>query len=312
MGIAQSSCGSCANAMRLAHPLSQRSTSTSACQFHESSQPSSFNAARNPTLLQQLPSQQPPEKDDTKYSATSTSQVREPQNEGAYGEYRYTMAELLEMASQEEQQHEQNVQQFQQEHTHPQSIVAKHRANPTEQLAAPASEQTSEERQQQPQQFNLPQDAHPHGAIHQHPAPQRHANMPTEPMPLNATGSGHWAAAPPKCPLMTKLSTSSASRFQELPNTVALAPGVERIDPEVVRELLRNRECVLIDVRGDDRSSGTIEGATHVPAIGPVPFTARIPEHVQLWQSQQLVIFHCQYSAHRNPPVRELVSGAGC
>jgi hypothetical protein len=213
---------------------------------------------------------------------------------------------------QEEQQHEQNVQQFQQEHTHPQSIVAKHRANPTEQLAAPASEQTSEERQQQPQQFNLPQDAHPHGAIHQHPAPQRHANMPTEPMPLNATGSGHWAAAPPKCPLMTKLSTSSASRFQELPNTVALAPGVERIDPEVVRELLRNRECVLIDVRGDDRSSGTIEGATHVPAIGPVPFTARIPEHVQLWQSQQLVIFHCQYSAHRNPPVRELVSGAGC
>merc|ERR1712232_285529 len=46
---------------------------------------------------------------------------------------------------------------------------------------------------------------------------------------------------------------------------------------------------------------GTIEGAVHVLAIDAVPFALRIQEYVRQWKEQPLVIFHCQYSAHRAP-----------
>lgn len=96
-------------------------------------------------------------------------------------------------------------------------------------------------------------------------------------------------------------ATVAKSRFQELTNTVPLAAGVERLDPKVVYELLRRGQCVLVDLRGDDRVCGTIEGAVNIKAIDTVPFADRAPELVSLWRNQPLIIFHCQYSCHRAP-----------
>jgi len=88
----------------------------------------------------------------------------------------------------------------------------------------------------------------------------------------------------------------------ELPNTVPLAAGVERLEPEMVFNLLKNASCVLVDVRGEDRAAGLIEGAVHVPAIdAAAPFASRVPDLVRRWKSQSLVVFTCQYSAHRAP-----------
>jgi len=56
-----------------------------------------------------------------------------------------------------------------------------------------------------------------------------------------------------------------------------------------------------VDTRGDDRISGCIEGAVHVPAISAVPFTERIPEMMQTIGDKTMVVFHCQYSCHRAP-----------
>lgn len=94
---------------------------------------------------------------------------------------------------------------------------------------------------------------------------------------------------------------ASRTRFAEVPNTVPLTSGVERLDPAIVQELLRSGSCVLVDVRGDDRACGTIDGAINVRAIDKVPFNARVPDLVQSWKHHPLIIFHCQYSAHRAP-----------
>lgn len=88
----------------------------------------------------------------------------------------------------------------------------------------------------------------------------------------------------------------------ELPATVPTAPGVEHLDPVTVQELMRQGACVLVDVRGQDRAAGLIEGAEHVPAIDErFPFKSRVPQLVQRYASIGLVIFTCQYSAHRAP-----------
>merc|ERR1712224_724240 len=76
-------------------------------------------------------------------------------------------------------------------------------------------------------------------------------------------------------------TAAAKSRFGEVPNAVALEPGVERLDPTVVYELLKSGGCVLVDVRGDDRSSGTIEGAVNVKAIDDIPFINKVPDLVQ-------------------------------
>lgn len=88
-----------------------------------------------------------------------------------------------------------------------------------------------------------------------------------------------------------------------LPHTVPTAPGVERLEPEeVYLRLLSGPGCILVDVRGADRSAGLIEGALHVPVIDPaMPFTAKVPQLVQQFKTQGLVVFTCQYSAHRAP-----------
>jgi rhodanese-related sulfurtransferase len=95
--------------------------------------------------------------------------------------------------------------------------------------------------------------------------------------------------------------TAAKSRFAELPNTVPLAAGVERLDPRVVHELLKKGGCVLVDVRGDDRAVGTITGAINVKAVDTVPFASKVPDLLQQCRNQPLIVFHCQYSAHRAP-----------
>lgn len=87
-----------------------------------------------------------------------------------------------------------------------------------------------------------------------------------------------------------------------VPNAVPLGSGVERLDAPTVCEYLRQRACLLVDVRDADRGVGCIEGALHVPAVDPaMPFYARVPELVRQWAGQPLVVFMCQYSAHRAP-----------
>jgi len=88
-----------------------------------------------------------------------------------------------------------------------------------------------------------------------------------------------------------------------LPNTVQTQAGVEHLEPEVVHNLLKSGSCVLVDVRGKDRACGLIEGAVHVQAIeqGVATFTQKVPELVQRFAGASLVVFTCQYSAHRGP-----------
>lgn len=86
-----------------------------------------------------------------------------------------------------------------------------------------------------------------------------------------------------------------------LPNTVPTKPGVEHLEPELVHELMQNSECVLVDLRGEDRSAGLINGAVQVPAIGSVPFVTKVPKLLEEFHDAPLVIFTCQYSAHRAP-----------
>jgi len=85
------------------------------------------------------------------------------------------------------------------------------------------------------------------------------------------------------------------------PNRVPTIPGVDHLDPPAVHDLMRRGKCVVVDLRGEDRAAGLIEGAVHVPAIDKVPFLTRVPELVNRWSSEELVIFTCQYSAHRAP-----------
>lgn len=73
------------------------------------------------------------------------------------------------------------------------------------------------------------------------------------------------------------------------------------MEPEVAWEYLQNQACILVDVRGDDRAAGLIEGSVHVPAIDATPFPNKVPGLVQQYQNANLVIFTCQYSAHRAP-----------
>lgn len=87
----------------------------------------------------------------------------------------------------------------------------------------------------------------------------------------------------------------------EVHGRVPLNPNVERIEPEEVHRLMQSNQCVLIDLRGDDRAVGLIPGAIHVQAIDTVPFMQKIPGLLQRFQNERLVIFTCQYSAHRAP-----------
>eukprot|EP00439_Symbiodinium_sp_Y106_P014656 s8060_g2.t1 len=77
------------------------------------------------------------------------------------------------------------------------------------------------------------------------------------------------------------------------------APTAPRAAPTGVT--MPVRQCCLIDVRGDDRASGYIQGAVHEPTSFQAPLLNRVPELVQKFGNETLVVFHCQYSLHRGP-----------
>jgi rhodanese-related sulfurtransferase len=83
-----------------------------------------------------------------------------------------------------------------------------------------------------------------------------------------------------------------------VPGKVPLDPRVEILDAHAVQQCLSSRSCILVDVRGKDRESGTIAGAEHVPQhdIG-----TSAGSFAQKWATKPLVVFHCQFSAHRAP-----------
>mmetsp|Transcript_44183 Transcript_44183/g.117016 ORF Transcript_44183/g.117016 Transcript_44183/m.117016 type:complete len:576 (-) Transcript_44183:456-2183(-) len=87
----------------------------------------------------------------------------------------------------------------------------------------------------------------------------------------------------------------------QLPGVVPLGAGVERLVPSVVQDALRNKACILIDVRDADRQVGWIEDSLHVPAMDAVPWSKRVPTLMEGWRRVPLVVFHCLYSAHRAP-----------
>jgi len=90
----------------------------------------------------------------------------------------------------------------------------------------------------------------------------------------------------------------------QLPNVVQTMKDVEHLDPGEVQSLMEQRQCVLVDVRGEDRASGIIAGSIHEPAVdsdGSVSFPTKVSELVEKWKDKPLIVFTCQYSAHRAP-----------
>jgi len=133
-----------------------------------------------------------------------------------------------------------------------------------------------------------------------HPQAQTRSRTPTKasapPQSEVAPQSPH---APPHLP--SSVAPPPPHATPHLPNTVPTIAGVEHLEPEEVFEMMWSKECTLVDVRGEDRSAGLIEGALHVPAIDKVMFPSKVPELVHRFKSESLVVFTCQYSAHRAP-----------
>ena len=105
----------------------------------------------------------------------------------------------------------------------------------------------------------------------------------------------------PVAPSTVPTGLSKRQTVQLNMTRVPTVPGIDHLEPQKVQELLRNQQCILVDLRSDDRASGLIDGSTHIPAIAKVPFLTRVPELVQQWAKEKLVVFTCQYSAHRAP-----------
>merc|ERR1712137_1505494 len=114
-------------------------------------------------------------------------------------------------------------------------------------------------------------------------------------------GPAAWRASSPIVSGRAVLKPTYMPPF--LPNRVPTLENVEHIDPGAVQSFmqLQPEKCLLVDVRGEDRSTGVIEGALHEPAIDTVPFPMRVPKLVQQWADRSLILFFCQYSAHRAP-----------
>jgi len=64
---------------------------------------------------------------------------------------------------------------------------------------------------------------------------------------------------------------------------------------------MQDGKCLLVDVRGEDRCTGIIEGAVDEPALDAIPFPVKVPGLVKRWADQLFIIFLCQHSAHRAP-----------
>lgn len=70
-----------------------------------------------------------------------------------------------------------------------------------------------------------------------------------------------------------------------------------------VSKLRNQQNMIVVDLRGEDRTSGHIRGTVHVPAMD---LLKQIQTYVEEFRHQPIVAFFCQYSAHRAPTV------AGC
>ena len=57
---------------------------------------------------------------------------------------------------------------------------------------------------------------------------------------------------------------------------------------------------MVVDLRGQDRETGTIEGTVSIPAMDFLKDLARWSKE---FQATPIVAFFCQYSAHRAPSV---------
>jgi len=108
-------------------------------------------------------------------------------------------------------------------------------------------------------------------------------------------------SVPAVSPIVEQTGNSTTVVLQPAGLPAPEAAGVDRVEPEVVHELLSNGLCVLVDVRDDDRVAGLIDGSVHVPAIAEIPFPERVPELVKQLNGARSVIFTCQYSRHRAP-----------
>jgi len=103
------------------------------------------------------------------------------------------------------------------------------------------------------------------------------------------------------CSVLPPQQSGEKYAVPELPGKVKLVPGVEEMAPEAVNEMLQKRAGILVDVRGDDRSAGIIEGSVHEPAVDTIPFVCKVPELVKKWADEPIVVFTCQFSMHRAP-----------
>ena len=61
-----------------------------------------------------------------------------------------------------------------------------------------------------------------------------------------------------------------------------------------------SHDMVVVDLRGQDRATGSIEGTINVPALEVL---GKLKEFAGAWQEKPIVAFFCQYSAHRAPTV---------
>jgi len=128
------------------------------------------------------------------------------------------------------------------------------------------------------------------------PQPAKFAPQPLQSQPVVQ-------AAPPQ---PTRQAQQSPANMMDIAmpviaHTVPTIENVENIDPKTVHDLLRRRKCLLVDLRDQDREAGLIEGAIHESAFGDEPFPVKVNKLVQRWSGEQMVIFTCQYSAHRAP-----------
>ena len=76
-----------------------------------------------------------------------------------------------------------------------------------------------------------------------------------------------------------------------------------------VSKLRNQQNMIVVDLRGEDRTSGHIRGTVHVPAMD---LLKQIQTYVEEFRHQPIVAFFCQYSAHRAPTVAGCILTYGC
>mmetsp|Transcript_90856 Transcript_90856/g.261792 ORF Transcript_90856/g.261792 Transcript_90856/m.261792 type:complete len:680 (+) Transcript_90856:230-2269(+) len=161
--------------------------------------------------------------------------------------------------------------------------------------------QHTQDQQQQPRQL-MPLQHVPQQAAQQGVAPQQQPQQQgAAPQPQQSQQQ-----VVPRQILLRQYELQENSKkpvraLPSCPNRVPTIAGIDHLDPTTVYDLMRQGKCLVVDLRGEDRAAGLIDGAVHEPAIDKVPFLTRVPELVERWSAEELVIFTCMYSAHRAP-----------